>query len=168
MATATIALMTALGASAATAGATAATIGSIGATVSAAMPYIAAGTAAVGGISAGIQANAEGKFQAEQAEKAGDEAFAEGQQRAKLAKRQTDLARSSLRARAAASGGGDAEEIDAGLIEQGDYNQMVEFYQGKSKKSGYYGNAGAARLTGRNALTSGVLRGVTSAYDIVR
>jgi hypothetical protein len=166
MAEAVAATLLAVGASSGAAATASSAIGAIGT----ALPYIAAGTTAAGAIAGGVQADRAAKFEAKQMEVAGDEAEAEAQRKAMVEKRRMDLARSSLRARGAASGtsGGDLDEIDAGIIEQGDYNQMVAFYEGKSRSSKLYGNAASTRASGKNAKRTSYLNAATSVYDIYR
>lgn len=150
--------------------------GGLGATVSAAMPWIAGASAVAGTVGAvrqGQAAEQAAEYEAKQMERAGDEAFAEGQQRAKLAQRQRDMALGRARAMGAASGAGQSESVLEGIIEQGDYNTMVEWYGARSKRSTFYGNAASTLQSGKNAKTASYLNAASAAgksassiYDI--
>lgn len=170
------ALASLFGGTAAAGAGTAAAAGGLGATLAAAAPWVAgasAGIGAIGAIREGNAANQAAKFEAKQMKRAGDDAFAEGQQRAAQQRRQGQLALGRARVMGAASGAGFADNIEAGIMEQADYNAMVEFYGGKSSQNKFYGNAASTRQSGRNARTAGYFnaassigRGVASIYDI--
>jgi len=123
-----------------------------------------AGTAlgAAGTLYSGLQANAGADFEAKQLKAKGDEEFALGQRRAMQARREKDLAQSRIRAVAAASGAGAGSGDDSitalmeGVEQQGDYNALLELYQGNSARNKAYAGAGARRTEGRSALTGSV------------
>ena len=173
--------MMALGASGATAASTAGAIGSIGAGIGTAVSAVggwapvAAGVLSAGGaIYSGVQAENNAKIEAKQMKEAGEDEFATSQRRALIKKREMDLARSSLRAKAGASGtyGGDIDAMDVGIIQQGNYNQMVEFYSGKSSLSKAYASSYSTLKSGKNAMSSSLIKaagsGMGSYYDIYR
>ena len=169
----TAALLGMLGTAATSATAAASTIGT---TALAAAPWLSAGSAAlgaVGAIRAGNDAKAAADFEAKQMKTAGDAAFAEGQNRAAQARRQTDLALGSLRAKGSASGAGMDEGITEGIMEQGGYNEMVAFYEGQKSKTNFYNQASATKAGGKNAQTaayfnaaSQIGKGASSIYDV--
>lgn len=171
-----VAALASLFGGAAATGGTAAAAGGLGATLAAAAPWVAgasAGIGAIGAIREGNAANQAAKFEAKQMKIAGDDAFAEGQRRARMARRQGELALSAARAKGAASGAGTDSVIEAGIIEQSDYNAMVEFYGGKSQQNKFYGQAASTKRSGKNARTAGYFnaaghagKGFLSIYDI--
>lgn len=165
MAEATLALMTAIGASSATAGTAASTVGAIGS----ALPTIAGVATAGGAVLQGVQANAAAKAEAKRMKAEGDEAFATGQRKAMAARRQKDLVASRAKAVAAASGagaeGGSVDAIMEGIEQQGEYNATVAFFEGNTQRQKMYANAASRRQSGKNAMTSSYLRGATSFYD---
>jgi len=168
MATATIAIMTAIGASAATTATAATTVGAIGA----ALPTLstAAGVLSAGGaIYSGYKANEAAGIEAKQLKQAGDDAKAEGQRRAMGARRQKNLVASRARAVAAASGagptGGSVDAIMEGIEQQGEYNATVAFFEGTSQRNKAYASAASRKASGKTALVSGVIRGGTNFYD---
>lgn len=160
----------------AAAGGGAAAAGGLGATLAAAVPWIAgasAGVGAIGAIRQGNAAEANAKFEAKQMKVAGDQALAEGQQRARLQQRQGQLALGRARAMAAASGAGANETLEAGIIEQANYNSMVEFYGGKQAQTKFYGQAASTKASGKEAKIGGYInaasylgKGATSIYDL--
>lgn len=165
MATATIAVMTALGASSTATGTAASVLGSIGS----ALPAIAGVASAGGAIYSGAQQSAAADAEAKRMKAEGDDQFATGQRRAMGARRQKDLVASRAKAVAAASGGGaDGGSVDAimeGIEQQGEYNAMVEFFEGSSARNKAYAGAASRKQSGRNAMTAGFIRGGTSFYD---
>ena len=165
MATATIAIMTAIGASAATAGTVGATVGTIGA----ALPALAAVTSAGGAIYSGYQANEAAKIESKQMKEAGDAEFATGQRRAMGARRQKRLASSRAKAVASASGagasGGNVDKIMEGIEQQGEHNAMVAFFEGSSSRNKAYASAASRKQSGKNALKSSYFKGASSFYD---
>lgn len=130
---------------------------------------IGSGLTAAGTVYGGVQAANAAEFEAKQMKAKGDEEFAISQQKAAQAKREKDLALSRVRAVAGASGGRvDDPSITAimeGIQEQGDYNSMVQLYQGKSNRNKLYGSAAARKAEGRSALTASLLKGAGSLYS---
>ena len=137
-----------------------------GTAASAAAPALStlatAGTAlgAAGTVYSGLQAKAEADYEAKQLKAKGDEEFAIGQRKAMQAKREKDLTQSRIQAAAAASGAGvDNESITSimeGVEQQGEYNAMLELYQGTSARNKAYAGAGARKAEGKSALTGSV------------
>ena len=91
----------------------------------------------------------------------GDEEQAIGQSRAMQARREKDLARSRIQAMAAASGGGADDtsitNLMQGVEQQGNYNSMLELYQGNSGRNKAYASAAARRAEGGSALTGSII-----------
>ncbi len=162
MAETLIALTTAIGTSAASAGAvgTAAAGASAGTGLST-LGMLSTGLGAAGTLYSGLQARAGAQAEARQLKDKGDEEQAIGQRRAMQARRERDLARSRIQAVAAASGGGvdDASitNLMQGLEQQGNYNSMLELYQGNTARNKAHASAAARRVEGRSALTGSII-----------
>ena len=162
MAETLIALTTAIGTSAASVGAlgTAAAGASAGTGLST-LGMLSTGLGAVGTLYSGLQAKAGAQAEARQLKAKGDEEQAIGQRRAMQARREKDLARSRIQAVAAASGGGadDASitNLMQGVEQQGNYNSMLELYQGSTGRNKAYASAATRRVEGRSALTGSII-----------
>ncbi len=171
MAETLIALTAAIGTSAATAGAAgtaaagAAAAGGAAATAGSALStlgLLSTGLTAAGTLYAGLQAKAGAESEARQLKASGDEEKAIGQRRAKQAHREKDLALSRIQALAAASGGGADDASITGLMQgveqQGNYNSMLELYQGNAAGNKAYASAAGRRTEGRSAMTGSIVR----------
>lgn len=176
MAETLIALTAAVGASAAGAGAVAAptilpglaatgaaTAGGLASLVPSAstLALLGTGLGAAGTVYGGIQARAGAEAEGRQLKAKGDEEKAIGQRKAMQAQREKQLALSRINAVSAASGGGAGDDSITALMEgvqqQGDYNSMLELYQGNSGRNKAYASAAARRAEGRSALTGSIL-----------
>ncbi len=172
MAETLLALTTAISSGAATAGTALSAIAPSASTLG----LLGTGLGAVGSIYSGQQAQAGAGFKARQLKARGDEERAIGQRRAMQAQREKDLALSRVRAVSAASGGGvDDDSITnlmAGTEQQGNYNAMVELYQGNSARNKAYAGAAIRRQQGSSALAGSLLRAGAGAgsglYSIYR
>ncbi len=162
MAETLIALTTAIGTSAASVGAlgTAAAGASAGTGLST-LGMLSTGLGAAGTLYSGLQAKADAEAEARQLKAKGDEEQAIGQSRAMQARREKDLARSRIQAMAAASGGGADDtsitNLMQGVEQQGNYNSMLELYQGNSGRNKAYASAAARRAEGGSALTGSII-----------
>ncbi len=142
-------------------------VAAAGTAASAAAPALStlatAGTAlgAAGTVYSGLQAKAGADFEAKQMKARGDEEFAIGQRKAMQARREKELAQSRIQAVAAASGAGVDNDwitsIMEGVEQQGEYNALLELYQGNSARNKAYAGAGARKAEGKSALTGSVL-----------
>ena len=170
MAETLIALTAAIGSSAAATGATAtagaAAAGAAGGLASlipsaSTLGLISTGLTAAGTVYGGLQAKAGAEAEGRQLQAKGDEEQAIGQRKAMQARREKELTQSRIQAVAAASGGGASDDaitaLMQGVEQQGDYNSMLELYQGNSGRNKAYASAAARRAEGRSALTGSVL-----------
>ncbi len=137
---------------------------------------IGTGLTAAGTVYGGVQAQAGADAEAKQLKAKGDEDLAIGQRRAMQAKREKELTQSRIRAVSAASGGGADDDSITNLMEgveqQGDYNSMLELYQGRASQGKLYASAANRRAEGDSALTGSFLgaagRGASSIYGRYR
>ena len=164
MASAIATLATAVGASASTAATISAALPSLS-TVATAASVAGTGLGALGVYQQGQQSRAAGKFQAQQLEQEGNEAAAISGRRAKQYRREKDLASSRARAVAAASGAGSdgatVTNLMEGIERQGEYNALVEMYQGRATQRKRYAQAGSARASGSASGTAGTIGSLT-------
>lgn len=102
------------------------------------------------------------EFEAQQREQQAQESRAAAQREALERTRTTNLAQSSLQARAAASGAGSTDETVLGLGEdlagRGEYQRLMEMYKGENRARGYQDAAMAARMEGDAAVKAGKYR----------
>lgn len=170
MAETLIALTAAIGTSAASAGAVgtaaagAAAAGGAAASAGSALStlgLLSTGLGAAGTLYGGLQARAGAQAEATQLKAKGDEEQAIGQRRAMQARREKDLAQSRIQAVAAASGGGAGDasitNLMQGVEQQGNYNSMLELYQGNTGRNKAHASAAARRAEGRSALTGSII-----------
>ncbi len=164
MAETLIALTAAIGSSAASVGAAgtaaAGAAASAGSTLST-LGLLGTGLSAAGTLYGGLQAKAGAQAEARQLKAKGDEEQAIGQRRAMQVRREKDLARSRIQAVAAASGAGAGDasitNLMRGVEQQGNYNSMLELYQGNQARNKAYASAAARRSEGRSALTGSII-----------
>lgn len=158
MAETLLALTTAISSGAATAGTALSAIAPSASTLG----LLGTGLGAVGSVYSGAQARTGADFEARQMKAKGDEQRAIGQRRAMQAKREKDLALSRVRALSAASGGGVDDDsvtnLMAGIEQQGNYNSMLELYQGNSAGNKAYAGAAIRRKEGSSAFGGALLR----------
>ena len=106
-----------------------------------------------GARAAGAEQQKAREFQAAQQEQQAQESRAASQRQALEKQRQTQLAQSTLQARAAASGAGATDESVLNLGEdlsgRGEYQRLMEMYTGENRARGYEDAAMASRMTGR-------------------
>lgn len=132
--------------------------------LAAALPYIMAGTAVLGGVSKGIS-DEQGanilRFNAGQAK-------ASAQRVAIDVSRQTQFKQSRLRALAAASGGSTTDTTIQDLASQigteGEYRRLSAMYQGDVQAQGDNLKAGALADQASADVASGVIQGASSAF----
>lgn len=164
MAETLIALTAAIGTSAASAGtvgtAAAGAAASAGSALST-LGLLGTGLSAAGTLYSGLQAKAGAEAEARQLKVKGDEEQAIGQRWAMQVRREIDLAQSRIQAVAAASGGGAGDasitSLMQGVEQQGNYNSMLELYQGNTGRNKAYASAAARRAEGRSALTGSII-----------
>lgn len=143
-------------------------VGAAGTALAAAAPsastlgLVGTGLTAAGTVYGGMQADSAARAEARQLKAKGDEEMAIGQRKAMQAQREKELAQSRIRAVAAASGGGAGDDsitaIMEGVEQQGDYNSMLELYQGRASQGKLYASAASRRAEGKSALTGSLLR----------
>lgn len=106
-----------------------------------------------GARAAGAEQQKAKEFQAAQQEQQAQESRAAAQRQALERQRQTDLAKSTLQARAAASGAGATDETVLNLGEdlsgRGEYQRLMDIYTGENRARGYEDAAMASRMTGQ-------------------
>lgn len=109
-------------------------------------------------------AEQEAAFRAKQLEQKANEDRAAGQRLMFDKRRQTELAQSSLMARAASSGG---DTTDAGILnlssdiaEEGEFQALTEFSKGENAARGYNDAASATRATGKSRAEGYRLKGI--------
>ena len=118
----------------------------------------------VGTIFSGIQENAAAKFEAKQMEAKGDAEFAKSQREAINHRKEKDMVMSRQRAVEAASGGGGSapgnsvEEILSSTEQTGEYNAMMDMYNGKTARNDLYRGAAARRMEGKSAMFGSFLK----------
>lgn len=120
---------------------------------------------AVGARNEGIQADRAASYEADQLENNANQGRAISQRQAIEERRKATLLESTLRNRAAASGGGGdvgvidlAQDIDA----QGEYNAMSALYEGEEKGRNLEGAASVRRWEGKNARKAGNLKAIST------
>ncbi|MCM2452947.1 hypothetical protein [Agrobacterium vitis] len=130
---------------------------------------IALGGALLGGagsIVSGVQANNNAKYQAENLRQQGTEALASSQRSSMEKYRQGKIMMSGQRAAIAGSGGSIADpgviDMMSDTYQQTDLAGRTEMYKGEQQKRGYDAQASAAEISGKNALTNGIIGGVSS------
>lgn len=139
----------------------------------AALPALAIGLTAVGGVVSAIGTIAGGnaaaaagrsgqqqmEFRAKQEEMQAQESRAASQRTALERRRESTLLGSKLLARAAASGGGatDPTVIDLGgdIAARGEYGALMDLYKGENRARGLEDQAMGSRLTGAALLAEG-------------
>lgn len=108
-------------------------------------------------------AKAEGEFKAKQMEQRANEERAAGQRQMLDRRRKTEMAQSSLMARAAAASGDTTDtgilNLGAGIEREGEYQALTEFYKGENSARGYTDAAGAARASADAKATGYRLKG---------
>ena len=123
----------------------------------------------VGTVFAGIQENASAKFEARQMKAKGDAEFAKSQRDAMAHRKEKELVLSRQRAVAAASGGGASDpsvnEIMARTEQQGEYNAMVDMYNGLTARDDLYRGAKVRKKEGKSALLGSFLKGGSTIFS---
>ena len=118
----------------------------------------------VGTIFSGIQENAAAKFEAKQMKAKGDAEFAKSQRDAIGHRKEKEMVESRQRAVSAASGGGGSaagnsvEEILASTEVQGEYNAMMDMYNGATARNDLYRAAAVRRQEGKSAMFGSFLK----------
>jgi hypothetical protein len=123
----------------------------------------------VGTIFSGIQANAAAKFEAKQMKAKGDAEFAKSQREGIQHRKEKDLVLSRQRAVAAASGGGASDpsitEIMSKTEQQGEYNAMVDMYNGATARNDLYRSAAVRKKEGKSALFGSFLKAGSTIFS---
>ena len=128
------------------------------------LPAIAAGVSllgtavsAVGTIAAGTAQKSAANYQAQQREQQAMESRAAAQRTSMEHQRQTELMQSKLQANAAASGAGAADptvvKLGEDIASRGEYQSLMDMYQGENRARGLQDQATADRLSGKAAQT---------------
>ncbi|MCM2441196.1 hypothetical protein HGO34_15850 [Agrobacterium vitis] len=127
---------------------------------------LGAGLGGAGSIVSGVQANNNAKYQAENLRQQGTEALASSQRSSMEKYRQGKITMSGQRAAIAGSGGSIADpgviDMMSDTYQQTDLAGRTEMYKGEQQKRGYDAQASAAEISGKNALTNGIIGGVSS------
>lgn len=122
-----------------------------------------------GTIYAGAKANQSAQAQADSMEAKGEQELAISQRKAAESRREKRLALSRQLAVAAASGGGatdpTTESIMAQTEEKGEYNALLDMYNGRSMRADLYNEAGTARAEGKSQLVGSVINAGSTIYD---
>lgn len=125
----------------------------------------------VGTVYAGIQENANAKFEAKQMKAKGDAEFAKSQRDAMNHRKEKELVLSRQRAVAAASGGGGSapgnsvEEILTRTEQQGEYNAMMDMYNGVTARNDLYRAAKVRKQEGKSALFGSFLKAGSTIFS---
>lgn len=125
-----------------------------------------AGLSAVSNLYAGSEAEAQGKaqqqaneFEAQQLDVNAGQEIASSQRTAIEDRRQARLAQSTIRARAAASGGGADDptvlNLEANAAGEGEYQALTDLYEGASRARGLRMQASADRFEGKQYALAG-------------
>ncbi len=127
------------------------------------------GLSAAGTIYAGNQAQASANAQAKSMEKKGEQEYAIAQRKARESRREKELVLSRQRAIAAASGGGASdptvESIMGKTEEKGEYNALLDMYNGAQMRADLYREAGITRAEGQSQKTASYIGAASSIYD---
>lgn len=125
----------------------------------------------VGSIYSGIQAKATADFEAEQMKAKGNAEFAKSQRDAIAHRKEKELVMSRQRAVSAASGGGGSspgnsvEEILASTEQQGEYNAMMDMYNGTTARNDLYRGAKVKKIEGKSALFGSYLKAGSTVFS---
>lgn len=124
--------------------------------------------AAGGTIYGGLQANAQSKVEAKGLKKKGDAEFSSAQREAMDRRRQTQLVVSRQKAVSAASGGGATDDSVTAVMEktqaEGDYNAMMDMYNGSVNRADLYSEAKTVRKEGKSKLIGSFIDAGTTIY----
>jgi hypothetical protein len=119
----------------------------------------------------GIRANQNAKAEAKGLKKQGDDQYAIAQREAMKHRKERDLVISRQRAVAAASGGstGDAtvQAIMGRTDAEGEYNAMIDMYNGATSRADLYGAAKSKVKEGKSALLGSFIDAGTTIYGDV-
>jgi hypothetical protein len=149
-------IMAALAAVGTFAAANAGTIATVGSVVSAA-----------GSVVQGVRANQASKATAKALKYKGEQEVALAQRRAYESRKEKDRALGRLKAVAAGSGAGtDGTVVDlaAGIEQKGEYNALMDMYNGLSARNDLRNEASMARYEGKSALMGGIVEGASTIY----
>lgn len=117
---------------------------------------LSAGLSAGGTIAAGVAADNDAQFQAQQEEARGKEEFAAAQRDAMMKRREGQAIMSRQQALAAASGAGvntpTIIKLMTDTAQESDYNARTAMYGGESRRAGLFDQARATRRSGRASL----------------
>jgi len=116
-----------------------------------------------------VQQNAQAKAQAKAMEKKGESEYALAQRKMMESKRQANLAVSRQQALASASGGGvgdpTIESIMGKTMAKGQYNALVDMYNGGTIRDDLYADAAATRAEGKGAMIGGFLNAGSTIFS---
>ncbi|MDT2024549.1 hypothetical protein [Methylocella sp. CPCC 101449] len=120
-----------------------------------ALSAVGTGIGAASTIAAGNQAASDADYKARQLAQQAQESRAASQRQAMEFQRKTDLAGSTLQARAAASGAGatdpDVIRLGEDIAGRGKYQELMSLYQGENRARGLEDAASAAHVSGQAA-----------------
>ena len=143
---------------------------------------IASGTAAAAGqvglgtllttagtLYSGVRAMQTGNQQASILQQKGEQELAIAQRKAMESRRQKDLVLSRQRAVAAASGGGATDPTVMSIMgqteKQGEYNALMDMYNGRTMRADLFNEAASAKASGRDALIGSVISAGSGIYS---
>lgn len=137
--------------------------------ISAVMGVLGGVLSGVGSIYSGVQANAAAKFEAKQMKIKGDAEFAKSQRDAMQHRKEKELVLSRQRAIAASSGGGTGdpsiEAIMSKTEQAGEYNAMMDMYNGVTARNDLYRGAAVKKKEGKSALFGGFLNAGSTIFS---
>lgn len=117
----------------------------------------------------GLAANAQGKAIESQMKTKGDNEFAVAQRDSLRRKRETDLLLSRQKAVAAASGGGATDPTVMSVMgktqQEGDYNAMIDMYNGSVNRADLYKQGAVARAEGKSKMWGSFLDAGSTIYS---
>lgn len=130
---------------------------------------VGTGISAIGSIYSGQRAKAAAKFEAASMKQKGDADFAIAQREAMRRRKETEFTLSRQRAVAASSGGDvtdpSVQSIMAQTQQEGDYNAMIDMYNGATSRADLYKAAAVRRAEGKSAATASYLEAGSTIYS---
>ncbi len=129
---------------------------------------IGTAVSAIGTVYGGVRAAQGANAQADARKAKGEQEKALAQRKAIESRRQKDIAAGRARAVAAASGGGTtdtAADIMTGIEQRGEYNALMDMYNGEVARTDLYNEASTVKAEGKTALIGSAIDAVGTVYS---